>query len=146
MITETIIPGPGTGRMAPRRGGSLSAFSKTKQFFLLLLLAGFWFSAAGASTPAGVTMTVDNGILNNAFYNHFYTLTFSSAHTGLTAAIFSLTGNVPASITSVTGSGTSWTVNVAIDNSFQSQGTLTLNMVNNTNLSPGVSGLPVAGP
>jgi hypothetical protein len=77
-----------------------------------------------------------------------YTVTFGAPVTGLTAANFSLTTTGSVSGASVgtpvsTGTGSTWTVPVATGTG---SGTLTLNLANATNLSPGISTtLPFAG-
>ncbi|MDO7886490.1 putative Ig domain-containing protein [Hymenobacter cheonanensis] len=77
-----------------------------------------------------------------------YTVTFGAPVTGLTAANFSLTTTGSVSGASVgtpvsTGTGSTWTVPVTTGTG---SGTLTLNLANATNLSPGISTpLPFAG-
>jgi gliding motility-associated-like protein len=75
-----------------------------------------------------------------------YTATFAAAISGLTSTNFSLTttGTLSGvSVTSVTGSGTSYTVTV---NTGTGSGDLTLNLANATGLTPGIStSLPFAG-
>ena len=75
-----------------------------------------------------------------------YTVTFSAAETGVTTSNFPLTttGTVSgASVTSVAGSGTTYTVTV---NTGTGDGTIALNLGNATGLSPGISTtLPFAG-
>jgi hypothetical protein len=68
-----------------------------------------------------------------------YTATFAAAITGLTSANFSLTttGTLSgASVTSVSGSGTSYTITV---NTGAGLGDLTLNLANASGLTPGIS-------
>lgn len=75
-----------------------------------------------------------------------WTVTFSDSVTGVAAANFALVqaGGVSGStITSVTGAGTTWTVNA---NAGSGTGTLGLNMVNVTGISPAVStAMPFVG-
>jgi len=75
-----------------------------------------------------------------------YAVTFASAVTGVSASNFSLTttGTISgASVASVAGSGTSYTVTV---NTGTGDGTIVLNLANATGLSPGISTtLPFAG-
>ena len=74
-----------------------------------------------------------------------WTVTFGASVTGVTASNFSLVnaglGGTPA-ITSVTGSGTTWTVSASTGTG---TGTLGLNMVNSTSVSPTVTNLPFTG-
>jgi hypothetical protein len=74
-----------------------------------------------------------------------WTVTFGASVTGVTAGNFSLVnaglGGTPA-ITSVTGSGTTWTVSASTGTG---TGTLGLNMVNSTSVSPTVTNLPFTG-
>jgi hypothetical protein len=74
-----------------------------------------------------------------------FTVTFTQAVTGLTAANFQTvaTGVTGASIQSVTGSGTSWTVTVGTGTG---SGTLAIKMVNSAGVSPTVVNLPVMSP
>jgi|GEM_PF-5957857 len=88
----------------------------------------------------GTTVTAINGpsaTLTNASSVN-YTITFASLVTGVTASNFSLTttGVTGASISSVTGSGIIDTLTV---NTGTGDGTITLNLVNTTGLSPGLS-------
>ncbi|MFD1628881.1 Ig-like domain-containing protein [Pseudopedobacter beijingensis] len=74
-----------------------------------------------------------------------YTVTFGASVTGVNVSNFSLTptGITGASVSSVTGSGTAYTVNV---NTGSGDGTLRLNLANATNISPGISTtLPFTG-
>ncbi|SDT23587.1 gliding motility-associated C-terminal domain-containing protein [Mucilaginibacter mallensis] len=75
-----------------------------------------------------------------------YTVTFGAAVTGLSTSNFSLTttgGISGASITSIAGSGTTYTVTA---NTGTGDGTIALNLANATGLSPGISTtLPFAG-
>jgi hypothetical protein len=70
-----------------------------------------------------------------------YAVTFSSAITGLSASNFSLTttGVSGASVGSVTGSGTTWNVSV---NTGGGDGTIRLDLVNDTGLSPTLANEP----
>lgn len=70
-----------------------------------------------------------------------FTVTFSSAITGLSASNFSLTttGVTGASVASVSGSGTTWNVSV---NTGSGDGTIRLNLVNDTGLSPTLANEP----
>ncbi|MCC2546272.1 cadherin domain-containing protein [Hymenobacter sp. BT175] len=71
-----------------------------------------------------------------------FTVTFARSVTGVNTGNFSLTPSVGvtgASITSVSGSGTTYTVVV---NTGSGSGTLSLNMQNATGVDPGVSNLP----
>ncbi len=75
-----------------------------------------------------------------------YTVTFASAITGLSTSNFTVSGSVTgAAVQSITGSGTTYTVYVSIPDSFQSDGQLTLNLANSTNLPAALGGLPVSG-
>jgi len=113
----------------------------------LLVFPVFLFSTVKATPVPGATITLIGGQTVNVFSSDSFTVTFTTAQTGLSASNFTVTGTVTgAFVSSVTGSGTSWTVRVNIPSSFQSQGTFTLNLANSTNLSPGLSGLPVVGP
>jgi MSHA biogenesis protein MshQ len=70
---------------------------------------------------------------------------FSTSVTGVTASNFALVqagGVTGATITSVTGAGTTWTVNA---NTGTGTGTLGLNMVNATGVSPALTNLPFNG-
>ncbi len=75
-----------------------------------------------------------------------YTVTFGAAITGLTTSNFSLTttgGISGASISSIAGSGTTYTVTA---NTGTGDGTIALSLANATSLSPGISTtLPFAG-
>jgi hypothetical protein len=85
------------------------------------------FELSAAPTVSSIH-TVDSST-NNLSTEHF-TVTFSTAVTGVDASDFTLhtTGNVAGSILSVTGSGTTWTVTV---NNVTGDGTLRLDL-NNT--------------
>ncbi len=150
MIAKAITSTPFSGRTtaSPRRTGLTSVFFKiAKPLFLLLLLPGWLLSAAGATTVPPATITLIGGQVTNVFSSDSFTVTFTTAQTGLSASNFTVPGTVTgAFVSSVTGSGTTWTVIVTIPGSFQSQGTFTLTLANSTNLTPGLSGLPVAGP
>ncbi|MFN7621602.1 MAG: hypothetical protein ACK5RS_00485, partial [Acidobacteriota bacterium] len=61
-----------------------------------------------------------------------WTVTFSEAVTGVTAANFALTGSRGAEITSVTGSGTTWTVTANVGTA---DGALGLSMINSTGVT-----------
>ncbi|MBO3273336.1 Ig-like domain-containing protein [Hymenobacter defluvii] len=73
-----------------------------------------------------------------------FALTFSSTVSGLSSSNFSITtsGLTGASITSISGSGTTYTVRV---NTGSGDGTLRLNLANATGLSPTVSNVPFVG-
>ncbi len=73
-----------------------------------------------------------------------WTVTFSGSVTGVTAANFSLvtSGLTGASISNVSGSGTTWTVTASTGTG---DGTLGLNMANAAGVSPIVSNLPFTG-
>jgi len=121
-------------------------FSQIKKW---LLPSTLLLSLAFFAVPASAQVNINAEVPTNPFSNYqvFFNVTFTTAQTGLSASNFTLTGTVTgASIQSVSGSGTSWGVTVQISNSYQSSGTLILNMVNNTGVSPGVSGLPIASP
>jgi len=106
---------------------------------ILLVLA---FFAAPASAQVNITYGGQNPLSSSTV---IYSVTFTTAQTGLSASNFSVTGSVTGAFVSfVGGSGTSWSVQVTVPNSYQSSGSMTLNMVNSTGVSPGVSGLPVA--
>ncbi len=74
-----------------------------------------------------------------------WTVSFSASVTGIAAGNFALVntglGGTPA-ITSVTGSGTTWTVSASTG---AGSGTLGLNMVSATGVSPSVTNLPFTG-
>lgn len=74
-----------------------------------------------------------------------WTVTFTAPVSGLAASNFTLVntglGGTPA-ITSVSGSGTTWTVTASTGTG---SGTLGLNMVNTTGVTPAVAGLPFVG-
>ncbi len=74
-----------------------------------------------------------------------YTATFAASVTGLSTSNFSLstTGGVSgASVSAISGSGTTYTVTV---NTGSGDGTIQLNLANASGLSPGVSNLPFTG-
>ncbi len=71
-----------------------------------------------------------------------WTVTFSDPVSGVTAGNFTLVGGTGASITTVSGSGTTWTVNA---NSGTAPGSLRLDMVNSTGITPAVSNVPFTG-
>jgi len=99
---------------------------------------------AVVSAPTTITSMTAASAYTNALSQTF-TATFADAVTGLTTSNFSLTqtGVSGASITSVTGSGTTYTVTV---NNGTGDGTIGLNLDNATNLSPGISTtLPFTG-
>ena len=150
MIAKSITSTQFSGRItaSPRCTGLTAVFFKIgKPLFLLLLLPGLLLSAVRASPVPGATITLNGGQSVNVFSSDNFTVTFTTAQTGLSASNFTVTGTVTgAFVSNVTGSGTSWTVTVTIPGSFQSQGTFTLNLANSTNLSPGLSGLPIAAP
>lgn len=74
-----------------------------------------------------------------------WTVTFSSAISGLSSSNFTLVnsglGGAPA-ITAVSGSGTTWTVTASTGTG---SGTLGLNMANTTGVTPPVAGVPFVG-
>ncbi|MBB3056237.1 beta strand repeat-containing protein, partial [Mucilaginibacter gotjawali] len=73
-----------------------------------------------------------------------YTATFAAAVTGLSTSDFSLTtsGVSGASVSSVSGSGTSWTVNV---NTGSGDGSVVLKMSSSSGVSPSVSNVSFTG-
>ena len=124
-----------------------ASFLKIKKMLLpaivLIALACFAAPAAGQ-----VTITAQGGTTLTEPTYVYYTVTFSTAQTGLSTSNFSLTGTATGfSISYVSGSGTSYTVLVYYPGGPKpTTGTLILNMVNSTGLSPGVTGLPVSSP
>lgn len=75
--------------------------------------------------------------------NVTWNVSFSTAVTGLSASNFALAGSaVGASIVSVTGSGAAWTVTA---NPGTASGTLRLDLVNSTGVTPTLAGLPATG-
>jgi len=143
MQTTTIAFAGSAGRFLSLKAN----FSQLKKLrlpaALLLAFAFFATPAAGQVTINAVTQypTSTSG------YTVPFQVDFTTAQTGLTASNFTVTGSISGtSVQSVNGSGTSWQVIVSVPNSYQSQGTIILNMVNSTGLSPGVSGLPYASP
>jgi gliding motility-associated-like protein len=125
-------------------GRSLSLKANFLQLKKLLLSAAFLLSFTLFAAPAaGQSVTLTTLQTDGSFNQIFYTVTFTTAQTGLSASNFSVTGNVTgAYVSSVTGSGTTWGVEVTVPSSFQSAGDLSLEMVNSTGVSPGVTGLP----
>lgn len=69
-----------------------------------------------------------------------WTVTFSTSVTGVDAGDFSFTGGTSASITGVTGSGTTWTVTAYTGTT---AGTLRLNLIDNDSITSG--GTPLGG-
>jgi len=128
---------------APRFFSSKANFSQIKKW---LLPAAFLLSFSLFAAPAAGQVTIFTPYEEGSFQSIPYAVTFTTAQTGLSASNFSVTGTVTgAYVSSVTGSGTSWSVTVTIPNSFQSAGALSLEMVNSTGVSPGVTGLPYTG-
>jgi CSLREA domain-containing protein len=109
-------------------------------------------SATGVATGVNFSLTntgssvlsINRASANPACVNSSvsWTVTFSQAVTGLSASNFSLVGGTGATITNVTGSGTTWTVTASTGSA---AATLGLNMVNSTGVSPTVTGLPLTG-
>ncbi|MBI4748116.1 MAG: putative Ig domain-containing protein [Acidobacteria bacterium] len=69
-----------------------------------------------------------------------WTVTFVGSVTGVTASNFALAGGTGASITNVTGSGTTWTVTA--NTGTAAAVSLGLNMVNDTGVNPVLTNLP----
>jgi hypothetical protein len=91
-----------------------------------------------APAVVSIARNVPSNAATNAT-NVSYIVTFSHAVTGVDSSDFVTTGDVLANITSVTGSGTSWTV--AIDAA--SQGTLNLQLIDDDTIRD-VTNLPLA--
>jgi hypothetical protein len=93
-----------------------------------------------ANVTGVVSITRDDSSPTNAD-NLAFTVVFSDSVSGVDASNFSLdtTSTVTGTIASVSGSGTTWTVTV---DSITGDGTLRLDMVNDTGMTPGVGGLP----
>jgi hypothetical protein len=114
--------------------------------------AGTSYGAAMSFTPLPPTSVVSisrvDGSPTNASTVRF-TVVFAAPVTGLSASNFSLpvTGNIAGgyggTITSVSGAGTTYTVTLLTGTG---AGTVGLNVANDTNLTPGLAGLPFVGP
>ncbi|MCB9935762.1 MAG: IPT/TIG domain-containing protein [Planctomycetes bacterium] len=109
--------------------------------------AGNSAAAAGPSAtctvtaiPALTSIVRVGGSLTNAA-SVSWTVTFGAAVTGVNTGNFSttVTGLSGTSVTGVSGSGTTWTVTASTGTG---DGTIRLDMVNATSVSPGVSNLP----
>ncbi|MXV17052.1 YDG domain-containing protein [Hufsiella ginkgonis] len=109
--------------------------------------------APGANNPNNFTTLSTNTTVSSIARNSAaltnaptvnYTVTFAAPVSGLTASNFSLSGTATgASIGTVTGSGTTWTVPVTTGSP---DGTIVLSLANATGLTPGISStLPFAG-
>jgi Bacterial Ig-like domain/SprB repeat/Secretion system C-terminal sorting domain len=100
------------------------------------------FTSASPAAVTAITRT-GNALTNTASVS--YTVTFSASVSGLTTANFAAltTGSVSgASVSSLTGSGSTYTVSV---NTGTGDGTVQLQLSNATGLTPGVSNVPFAG-
>ncbi|ASU34286.1 beta strand repeat-containing protein [Mucilaginibacter xinganensis] len=98
-----------------------------------------------AQSPVAITSLARAGATPTNASSVSYTATFAGSITGLTASNFSLTttGVSGASIGTVTGSGTTWTIPVSTGTG---DGTIQLNLANATGVSPGITtSLPFAG-
>ncbi|WP_035558037.1 M4 family metallopeptidase [Hymenobacter sp. IS2118] len=104
---------------------------------------GMAFTVTAASTTITSIVRADSNPANAASVD--YTVTFAAAVTGMTAANFSLTANggvVGASVSGVSGAGSTYTVSVSTGTG---DGTLRLNLANATGLAPGISNVPYTG-
>jgi hypothetical protein len=111
------------------------------------------YGAAVSFTPQPATSVVaisqaDGNPINAGSVR--FTVTFAAPVTGVSSSNFALVAttyqgfNSVNSITSVSGAGTTYTVTVSVGSN---TATLGLNLVNDTNLSPGLTtALPLAGP
>ncbi|WBO86757.1 Ig-like domain-containing protein [Hymenobacter yonginensis] len=100
------------------------------------------FTSASPAAVTAITRT-GNALTNTASVS--YTVTFSASVSGLTTANFAAltTGSVSgASVSSLSGSGSTYTVSV---NTGTGDGTVQLQLSNATGLTPGVSNVPFAG-
>jgi len=149
----------GTGVTKDANGTGTGAFSKTITGLLpgtAYTVRAYATNSAGTSygSPVSFTTVANTSVVSinrvgssptNAG-SVSYTVTFAAAVTGLSTSNFALatTGSVTgASITGVSGAGTTYTVAV---NTGTGDGTLGLNLVNATGTSPGLSNtLPFVG-
>jgi hypothetical protein len=109
-------------------------------------------SSAGTSYGSAVTFTTSTTVVaisavgaspTNAS-SVAYTVTFATSVSGLTASNFSITssGLTGVSLSSIVGTGTTYTVRV---NTGNGSGTLALNLANTTGLAPRVANVPFNG-
>jgi hypothetical protein len=143
------VSGSGTGS----RTVTISSISGTGTIGISIA-AGTASDAAGNSAPAAgpsatctvtaipaLTSIVRVGGNPSNSTSVSWTLTFDAAVTGVNTGNFStsVSGLSGASVTGVSGSGTTWTVTAGTGTG---DGTIRLDMVNATSVSPGVSNLP----
>ena len=126
-VTATVPAGATTGSVTVTTPGGISN--------------GLPFTVQQATTISAITKTTTSPT-NAASIS--YTVTFATSVAGLSSSNFTLSPIVTgASITSISGSGTTYTVVV---NTGTGDGTLQLNLDNSTGLTPTVSNVPYAGP
>jgi hypothetical protein len=148
----------GAGVTQDANGTGMGSFSKTIAGLTpgtAYTVRAYAINSAGTSygSPVSFTTVANTSVVSisrvggsptNASSVSF-TVTFAAAVTGLSVSNFGLvtTGSVAgASLTSVSGAGTTYTVAV---NTGTGDGTLGLNLTNATGLSPGLTNLPFVG-
>ncbi|MFN8345102.1 MAG: T9SS type A sorting domain-containing protein [Spirosomataceae bacterium] len=129
---EFVAPASGTYRILCNVSGNCNASNFTFTPASITLIG-----TAGASSTVSSINRASPNPTNASSVN--YTVTFSGSVAGLTSGNFSLTttgGISGASVGTPTGSGTTWTVPV---NTGSGDGTIRLDLVNATGLSPSVT-------
>jgi hypothetical protein len=141
--------GNGTGSYSKTIGGLTPGTSYYVRAYATNSAGTTYGSALSFTTTQAPTSVVSISRVGSSPTNAgtvSYTVTFATAVTGLSASNFALvaTGSVAgASITGVSGAGTTYTVAVSTGTG---DGTLGLNLVNATGISPGLSNtLPFVG-
>ncbi|GAA4363055.1 hypothetical protein GCM10023185_31480 [Hymenobacter saemangeumensis] len=142
-----VIIGSGTGAFSQAVSGLSASTTYYVRAYAINAIGTAYGAVQTFTTPAApTTVTAINrvgGSLTNAASVSF-TVTFAASVTGLSASNFSLTtsGLSGASVSGVSGSGTTYTVTV---NTGTGSGSLQLNLANSTGMSPSVSNVPFAG-
>jgi len=144
-VTKDANSTTGTGAFSETIGGLTAVTTYYVRAYALNTVGTSYGAVQTFTTPTAITSLARAGASPTNAASVSYTLTFANSVTGLSVSNFSLTapGLTGASIASVAGAGTTYTVVV---NTGTGDGLLTLNLSNTAGLSAGVSNaLPFVG-
>lgn len=144
-VTKDANSTTGTGAFSETIGGLAAVTTYYVRAYALNTVGTSYGAVQTFTTPTAITSLARAGASPTNATSVSYTLTFANSVTGLSVSNFSLTAPSPtgASIASVAGAGTTYTVVV---NTGTGDGLLTLNLSNTAGLSAGVSNaLPFVG-